>query len=88
MSGWNYRVLYREHAVPGSESVTLYDVHEVYYDDDGNPRAWSSDPISAHGESMEDVAADLRLMALALNKPALSLSALEAEMKSRHGESS
>lgn len=64
--GWNYRML----MVREGGEITL-NIHEVYYNDKGEPRAWSENPIYAQGSSRAGLADDLILMQKALRKPVL-----------------
>lgn len=46
MGHWNYRVM-RKHYVHDSSVVEQLDeIHEVYYDDDGNITGWTDDAVS------------------------------------------
>lgn len=46
---WTYRILFR----PGAwEEFAL---HEVYYDEEGNPHMWTDDPVDFAGQSVDDV---------------------------------
>lgn len=47
--GWNYRIVKRHNSI-------WWSLHEVFYDEDGNPNAMTTDPISfSSDESPEDV---------------------------------
>lgn len=48
-----------------------FTLHEVYYDDDGNVKYWSTDPIAAYGETLEELKSDLEHQLKALEKPVL-----------------
>jgi len=65
---WNYRVIKRLET-PGDESC--YQVHEVYYDSDGNIEMWIDDPVEPSGESLEELREDLKHFSEALQKPVL-----------------
>ena len=67
---WNYRVT----RVPVGEEF-LYEIREVYYNDHGQPTGWTERPVAPLAETMGDLAADLRQMLEALDKPVLWLSA-------------
>lgn len=63
---WNYRAVV-EHC--GDEDV--YTLREVYYDAAGNINGWSPSPAEPHGDSLDELRADLERMRAALDKPAL-----------------
>lgn len=50
MSCWNYRIMAREY----DEDFYL-GVYEVYYDDDGTPNGYSTDPITIGSETKKGV---------------------------------
>lgn len=80
MSYWNYRVVEKvlsKHEHDTSYDTTVYEVHEVYYDEDDNITMWSAEPIAGYGEGdWRDLKADLEYMLEACNKPILKESDL------------
>ena len=70
---WNYRVLKTTHLSHSGDTEDCYAIHEVYYTDDGNPEMWSSDPVSPHGETVDELKSDMALMHGAFEKPILVL---------------
>ena len=75
LTGWNYRVMRHAERLP-----PYYALHEVYYAADGRAVTWSESPMEVFGESVADVAEDLRLMLLALKRPVLDFeTGLEVE---------
>lgn len=72
MSHWNYRVLKHTHL--NNEWVGI---HEVYYDDNGEPNACSTDPTSPYGETEQELQNDLDLMKKAFEKPVMYYSFFE-----------
>lgn len=68
MSTWNYRV-----TMTRGVDEDVYQIREVYYDDDGQPSSWSTDPITPLGESWQELAEDLVKMQRAVSVPALDL---------------
>lgn len=48
-----------------------FTLHKVYYDDDGSVKYWSTDPIAAYGETLEELKNDLEHQLKALEKPVL-----------------
>ena len=70
MSGWNYRVLHRVLQGFGS-TEHAYAVYEVYYNKADAPNSCSVDPQAPHGETPEELRADLERYVKALDKPVL-----------------
>jgi hypothetical protein len=68
MSYWNYRILKLEDP-DGNENI--YQVHEVYYDDDGTINYWSSDPVSPSGTTTQELREDIQYQLNAFRKPIL-----------------
>ena len=49
MMKWNYRLVKTIIEEEGLDRpYTNYEIHEVYYDDDGNPDGMTTNPVSAH----------------------------------------
>jgi hypothetical protein len=67
---WNYRVVHR-HLVHPNGGEDVYAVHEVYYDDDGNPTMVTENPVYLAAESVKELNADRILMGAACRKPVL-----------------
>lgn len=84
MSYWNYRVVEKvlskhEHdtTYDTTYDTTSYEVHEVYYDEDGNITMWSEDSIIPYGEGcLKDLEVDIKFMLEACSKPILKESEL------------
>ncbi|MFA6049582.1 MAG: hypothetical protein WC761_00025 [Candidatus Paceibacterota bacterium] len=66
---WNYRVLIKH--LPAPDNTVWYAIHEVYYNEAGEPTMCSSEAMEPCGETLEELAADLKRMAGALEKPVL-----------------
>lgn len=64
---WNYRVV----RLGWASGEFTCQIHEVYYHPDGALRAWSAEPVAPHGETPEELCADLARMAAALERPVL-----------------
>lgn len=64
---WNYRILVHENDVE-----TYFQMHEVYYDEDGNPTSYTASPTHIGAESIEWVGWELEKMKEALTKPMFS----------------
>ena len=94
MSYWNYRVVEKNvkdkidcsgasrNAGIIEYDTTTYEIHEVYYDEDGNITMWSAEPITGYGEGcLKDLEVDLKFMVEACNKPILKIRDLEVAIK-------
>ena len=49
---WSHRVI--RHKYPHTEDRWWYGIHEVYYDKDGNPNFYTTDPIGIGAEEYAD----------------------------------
>ena len=63
---WNHRVVKNE-----KDGEVFYAIHEVYYDDDGNPHSITENPIPAFGKDITEITHNLIHMMSALTKPVL-----------------
>jgi hypothetical protein len=64
---WNHRLVKRAH-----DNEVFYAIHEVYYDEQGNPESITQDPVGVSEQSKGDVMTTLRLMERALTMPTLN----------------
>lgn len=64
--GWNHRILAHEY-----KGEIYLQIHEVYYDDDGNPKSYTSEAISVGGESLKSITWTLNKMLQCRSKPIL-----------------
>lgn len=77
MTYWNYRVVEKNttNKIDCSDieyDTTVYEVHEVYYDEDDNITMWSAESISPYGEGcVKDLEVDIKFMLEACSKPIL-----------------
>lgn len=63
MATWDYRLV--------RNSSSMLEIREVYYDKNGTPNAMTEGGVFACGDTVQQVAEDLELMAEALSKPVL-----------------
>ena len=63
---WNYRVIKTTEG-----DCAYYAIHEVYYDDDGQPDGSTVEPVFVSGESVEDIRQMLAQMLRDVDRPAL-----------------
>ena len=75
---WNYRVI--KHA------EQQFSIHEVYYDEEGKPHSMTVDPVSAFGETLEELKDDLLLISVALTKPVLDAKMFDKKMSTNDAE--
>ena len=60
---WNYRVVHKsEHKDEGLTIRPVYEIHEVFYDKDGEITSWSPCPSSPVGETLEELREDIDKM--------------------------
>lgn len=72
MSSWNYRVV-RAYTPWVQDLGCYYHIHEVYYDDNGEPDSRSTDPMAPYGETPEELLADIKLMLEATMHPVMEV---------------
>ena len=72
---WNHRVISKQ--VPADikgNTETAYEIHEVYYNEEGIPTSCTVDGITAFGETVEELKETLERMLKATEKPILEMS--------------
>ena len=70
---WNHRVVrYETRNLFGDPDVG-YAIHEVFYDNEGNIKAMTSDAVKPWGDTKDELRLELMRMLEALNKPDLDL---------------
>ncbi len=65
---WNHRILAHK---DGDE--IYFQIHEVYYDEKGNPNSYAANAVSVGDESIEGINWTLDKMKECVNKPILSV---------------
>ena len=70
MNKWNYRLMRHTDAY-GRE---YFAIHETYYNDKGEPTAWTDDAAYVMGETMDGVREELDRMLRALDYPVIEVS--------------
>lgn len=74
MSHWNHRVVREVIEHPNLElSEVVYQITEVYYNDEGAPSAWCQRSHSPYGNDLNDLRGELERMLRALDKPVLEV---------------
>jgi hypothetical protein len=69
MVTWNYRVITKTCA---KSALTTYQVHEVYYAEDGAIDCWTQQPVEPLGTSEAHLRNDLHAFLAAFRKPVLA----------------
>ena len=67
---WNYRVVGKR--FPGSDAIH-YQIHEVYYADDGSIEHWTEEPVEPLGETIAELREEIRFFLPAFRLPVLEL---------------
>ncbi len=74
---WNYRVTRRKvrTTVDVGETVEeyLFELREVYYNEDGSVQSWTEEPVHAVGDTWMELADTLAIMGRAIGIPVLDL---------------
>lgn len=66
---WNHRVLRQDHGDAGA----TYAIHEVFYDDEGNPYAWTAEPVPVYGDTWIETVDSHAIMGRAFALPVLEI---------------
>ena len=64
---WNHRAMRTVH----DNGEVAYSIREVFYDDDGTIEGWTAEAMDPHGETLDELRADLVRMLACLGKPVL-----------------
>ncbi len=72
MGHWNHRVCTKT-----EDEETLYEIHEVYYDDENEIEAWTVNAVKPLGNTLDEIRQELTWMLEAVEQPVLDL-AVEA----------
>lgn len=75
---WNHRILARKH-----KGEVYYQIHEVYYDDNGKPNSYTANPITISSDDIEGIKWQLEHISKCLDKPILSLEDFPNEYKNK-----
>lgn len=77
MLGWNYRVIRKQVEI----DYYQYEIHEVYYDDNGEPESWTEESMKPFGESFLELQNDLNYMMKATQKLILEEKEIDGELR-------
>lgn len=75
---WNHRLLAKEY-----KGDVYYQIHEVYYDNKGNPNSYTANPITIGSDYIEGIKWQLEEITKCLEKPILSLNNFPKEYKQK-----
>ena len=64
--GWNYRILAHKDV-----DEMYFQIHEVYYDENGKPNSYTANSVSVGAESLDGIKSVLNKMKECANKPIL-----------------
>ena len=65
---WQYRVMRRKVPLLSKQKTEdVYGIYEVYT----NPKGWTEDRVEPHGETLEELKADYKMMGEAFKLPVL-----------------
>jgi|14BtaG_2_1085337.scaffolds.fasta_scaffold32907_2 hypothetical protein len=73
---WNHRVISRE----GQDELAI---HEVYYDEDGEPNMVTNDAVGIYGETVEELRETLERMLKSLEAPKLAFESFGQPVEGR-----
>lgn len=76
MSYWNYRVIMKRD--PDADAIS-YQIHEVYYADNGSIEHWTEDPVQPFGETAEELREEIRFFLQAFRRPILEWKKVDGE---------
>ncbi len=76
VSYWNYRVIRKLH--PDSGAIS-YQIHEVYYANDGRIEHWTVEPVQPFGETAEELREEIRFYLQAFRRPILDWTEADGE---------
>jgi hypothetical protein len=66
---------------------TYYQIHEVYYDDDGKMKGMTENAIAPFGETATELQKDLNWMLEAMAKPVLDYGVTDGKPEDWHNDS-
>ncbi|NKE72887.1 hypothetical protein [Candidatus Manganitrophus noduliformans] len=68
MSYWDSRVIRKRHS---DSNGATYQIHEVYYADNGSVEHWTEDSVQPFGETAEELREEIRLFLRVFRRPIL-----------------
>jgi len=74
---WNHRVVRRTYPNTHMDDSILYEIHEVYYNEDGTIGSITEEPISIIEESVEDLKSTIERLTKCLTTPIIDYDTLQ-----------
>ena len=74
---WNHRVVRRFYPNTHMDDSMLYEIYEVYYNEDGTIQGLTENPISIREESLEDLKTTLQRISKCLDNPIIDYDTLK-----------
>lgn len=74
---WNHRVVRRFYPNTHMDDSMLYEIYEVYYNEDGTIEGLTEDPISISEESIDDLRATVDRIKKCLDNPIIDYDTLK-----------
>jgi len=74
---WNHRVIRRIYPNVHMDDSILYEVHEVYYDEEGNIGSITQEPINIMEETVDDLRKTVERLTKCLEQPIIDYDTLE-----------
>jgi len=78
---WNYRLCKQTVTTPSGELETVFAIHEVYYEEDGQITAWTERPAYPMGETRDEFLGDMYHYRQAVEKGIVDLDVAHPEIK-------
>lgn len=66
---WNHRIILKKE--DGDSEGCYYEIHEVYYNEDGTIWAITEESVKPFGDTVEDLKVGMKLMLTAFEEPVL-----------------
>jgi hypothetical protein len=76
MAYWNYRVIRKDEDKAGTAS---YQIHEVYYQENGVIDGWTETPVHPCGDTREELREDIRFFLKAFQRPVLEAKEMDGK---------
>jgi hypothetical protein len=76
MAYWNYRVIRKDEDKTGTAS---YQIHEVYYQENGVIDGWTEMPVQPCGNTCEELREDIRFFLKAFQRPVLAAKEIDGK---------
>ena len=68
---WNHRVVRRTYKYATMPDKYLYQIHEVYYNEEGEVDSYTLEPVANCGNTLVELAEEIEMFKKCLNHPVL-----------------